>query len=606
MKTKTNNTQSQIRYTLGLIQKHDKPLFLFIFLNTIVLALSPVITLIFPRLLVQELSLGSPFSYILQLFILFFILALLTGYLGSALKGLFFPRPVKVAHPYKLALYKACMVCDYKETTDPSFLNKMQTANKAFAGSFSGIEGMCHKLFSLPGEVFAFGIFVVVMGNLNIFILALLGFSLFINSYLLSLQNKYKHSKKDALSQNEREYTYFNGLMHNFEYGKEIRLNGISTFLHDKFLTAVSHKLATLSKIENNKLGLSLLNLLFVLIRDVIVFGYLIYSVVYHNLSIADFTMYLFAVLGFNASFNSLSNSFSGLESLSLEVKDYRDFMALSSDDDSKAANHFTPLPKAPYTLELKNVSFKYPFAEEDTLKNITIAFDPLEKIAILGENGSGKSTLIKVLLGLYEVTGGEILLNGININKFDKTEYFSLFSAVFQEVLPLAFSLKENIALSTSDEVIPRVEAVIKNVGLDKKVESLPYGLETCVQKFMDDCGIDFSGGEKQKLMIARGLYKDGEVVMLDEPTAALDPLSERDIYHNLNDMTSHKLSFFISHRLASTKFCDRIILMGHGGILEEGTHEQLLQKGQVYKEMWEIQSHYYKEEGASNENYN
>lgn len=225
------------------------------------------------------------------------------------------------------------------------------------------------------------------------------------------------------------------------------------------------------------------------------------------------------------------------------------------------------------------------------------------EKLAIVGLNGAGKSTLVKLICGLYDPTEGEVLLNGVDIREYNRQEYYRLFSAVFQQFSVLEVTLAENVAQTDENIDWKRMGDCIEKAGLTDKVESLPQHYETHIGRKVFEDGIELSGGETQRLMLARALYKGGSIIVLDEPTAALDPIAENDIYMKYNEMTEGCTSVYISHRLASTRFCDRIIFLGEGNILEEGTHEELMQKGGNYAELFEVQSKYYKEGGASDE---
>jgi len=255
-------------------------------------------------------------------------------------------------------------------------------------------------------------------------------------------------------------------------------------------------------------------------------------------------------------------------------------------------------VPKADaYELKLENVSFRYPGAAEDTIQGLNLTVHPGEKLAIVGLNGAGKTTLVKLLCGLFDPTEGRVLLNGMDIRDFDRREYYGLFSAVFQEFSILDVTVVENIAQTNENIDYEKIANCVEKAGLTKTIQELPEGLETHVGREVYLDGVLFSGGQTQRLMLARALYKDGPILMLDEPTAALDPIAENDIYMKYNDMTKGKTSIFISHRLASTRFCDRIIFVADGHITEEGTHESLLTRNGAYAKLFEIQSRYYQE---------
>ena len=245
------------------------------------------------------------------------------------------------------------------------------------------------------------------------------------------------------------------------------------------------------------------------------------------------------------------------------------------------------------FAFEFKNVSFKYPGTENYVLKNVNLKLDVNKRLAVVGQNGAGKTTLIKLLCRLYEPTEGEILLNGINIWKYDYAEYTGLFSVVFQDYKLFPLPLDENIA-GDSDVDEERCLKVLEDVGLKDEVLSWPEKQHTLLYKNLGD-GINVSGGEAQKIAIARALYKDAPFVIMDEPTAALDPLAEAEIYENFNSLIHEKTAIFISHRMSSCKFCDEIVVFEDGEIAQRGAHQELVQTDGLYQQLWNAQAQYY-----------
>lgn len=225
--------------------------------------------------------------------------------------------------------------------------------------------------------------------------------------------------------------------------------------------------------------------------------------------------------------------------------------------------------------------------------------------MALVGNNGAGKSTLVKLLCGFYPATEGEILINSKNIKEMDIDGYQKMVSALFQETASLAFSIAMNVSGCGEENMDrERVRESLRRAGLWEKVSGLLQKEDTYLTQLLDDDGIRLSGGEMQKLLLARVLYKDSQIMILDEPTAALDPIAESRVYEDYHALTAGKTSLFISHRLASTRFCDRIILLENGRVAEDGSHEELMERGGRYKEMFDIQSRYYQEqEGGANE---
>ena len=332
------------------------------------------------------------------------------------------------------------------------------------------------------------------------------------------------------------------------------------------------------------------------MISQACVYTILIFSVIDRNMSIGNFTLYLGLSTTFSSALTQFLNSMGSFKERSMQVDDFRSFMDLKTDDETDCI----PVPKAEkYTFEFKDVSFQYDGAEDYALKHLTLTLEAGQKLAVVGLNGAGKTTFIKLLLRLYDVTEGMILLNGTDIRKFKRSEYYKLFSPVFQNVEIFAFPMAENVSMKRPGDTDRALsKACLIQAGMQEKLDSLSEGVDTQLLKVLHDNGIDLSGGEKQKLALARALYKNAPVIVLDEPTAALDALAEYNLYKNFNEMIGNKSAVYISHRLSSTRFCDSIAMFKAGEMVEYGTHDELLKAGGAYAEMFEIQAQYYKDE--------
>ena len=320
----------------------------------------------------------------------------------------------------------------------------------------------------------------------------------------------------------------------------------------------------------------------------------LVTQVLKENISIGDFTLYLGLCSAFSSALSDFYDNFGRIHEASNLVDDYRTFMDFPVEEQKEYMDISTL--GSDYSFEFRNVTFRYEGASEDTLKDINLSIPAGQRIAVVGKNGAGKTTLIKLLMGLYEVTSGEILVNGININHFKREDYYKLFSPVFQNVELFAFPLAENVSMKKPEQTDKKMaEECLINAGMGEKLRKLEKGCDTEVLKILYEDGIDFSGGEKQKLALARALYKDAPVVILDEPTAALDPIAESALYESFDQVISKKSAVYISHRLSSTRFCDKIVMIMEGTIKEYGIHEELMNKGGEYAKMFEVQAQYY-----------
>ena len=383
-----------------------------------------------------------------------------------------------------------------------------------------------------------------------------------------------------------------------FAAAKDIRIYGMADWLKQLSKALFDKDVAWQKKLSGRQLLTRLADLGVILLRDGLAYGVLIAMFLRGEITVDQFVLYFAAISGFATYIGNIMTAWNEMHAASLVVSDYREFLDLPDGDgtgEAHAREHIFPAPE----IVFDHVSFRYDGAEKDTLHDISLTFHSGERIALVGMNGAGKTTLVKLLCGLYTPTSGEIRIDGVPVSGFCREEYYRLFSPVFQNVQTAFFSLAETVAGSTGENVDrARAESCMRRAGLGKKLDSLPRGIDTRLDKQVNKEGIELSGGEAQKLMMARAFYKNAPVLVLDEPTAALDPIAENEIYLQYRDMTEGKTSLFISHRLASTQFCDRVLFLQEGRITEEGTHRQLLEKGGEYARLYEIQSCWYRKE--------
>lgn len=318
----------------------------------------------------------------------------------------------------------------------------------------------------------------------------------------------------------------------------------------------------------------------------------------YKDMPIGDFVLYFGAVAGFSTWLSGIVNNLNSLNSISLNVCDLREYLEMKDKMNREAGVRLPISCELPCDIELRNLYYKYPGAQDYTIKNINLHIKKGEKLALVGVNGAGKTTLVKLICGLYTPSKGEILINGEKSSLYNRDDYYTLFSVVFQDIHLLPISIEKNIALRLEEKIDDeKMDRVLNMSGFMEKIKALPKGKKTLLVKSVYEEAIELSGGEVQKLMLARALYKDAPIIILDEPTAALDPIAENEVYQKYNELTKDRTSVFISHRLSSTKFCDRIVFIENGEILEEGDHYSLMNKNGKYKEMYDMQSYYYKD---------
>lgn len=596
-KKEKRSTFTNLKFLISKAWAIDKTLFWDFGCYTLMTAIAPFIGIFTPKFLIDELMGNKKTENLVLILGGFFLLSAIVNYLSAHFYGAYYPKVVIARFKFINMMQEKCMNMDFKHTEDPEILNNMESAERAIGSSNTGVEGIYHKLFGLFGAGISFLGYVAIVAVLNPLVLLYLIFNVLVTYFLTLKVKTFEHSKKDEISDKNRKAEYIYKTMYDFSYGKDIRIYKLGAWLSKKFQQFKDDGVAIQRKIKYKYFKVGAVEVILLLLREGIIYGYLIYRVVRGNMTIGDFTMYFATISGFAMWMQKVMADLAFIRSQNLYLNDFRDFLEI---DDEKEKPNPVAIPECgAYEIEFRNVSFKYPHSDRYIYKNLSFTIKPGQRLAIVGVNGAGKTTFVKLLTRLYDPTEGEILINGINIKEFNKKQYNKLFSVVFQEIRMFAFSVAENVALTTKDNLDEeRIIKAIEKAGMGDKVRSLKKGIYTTLLKFLDEEGIELSGGENQKLALARAIYKDGHIIVLDEPTAALDAIAEYNIYKGFNDLVGDKTAIYISHRLASTRFCDVIAFFEDGQIKEYGTHEELLAKNGKYAEMFNIQAHYYQEE--------
>lgn len=383
--------------------------------------------------------------------------------------------------------------------------------------------------------------------------------------------------------------------------GKDIRIYKMEEWFHKLMAGLIKERLQTWKGMEFAYFLPNISDTFFSMIRDLIAYTILISLFIKGEIDATTFTLYLGIINGF-AGWLSGGIQYPGFtralgETIRCQygVSVFRTFLDMKDQDNS---NQTIPCPKfsSGVKIEFKDVCFAYPGSEQMIINHLNLTIKAGEKVALVGINGAGKTTLVKLMCGFYQPTSGEILINGVPITNYSLMDYQKNVGAVFQDMMVIAFTIAENVACCKPEDInYERMWQCLTLAGLNKKVESLPKREKSGVTTFLAEDGISFSGGELQKLLLARALYKDAPLILLDEPTSALDPLAESQMYEKYYELTHNKTAVFISHRLASTKFCNRILYFANGHVEESGTHEELIKTGKEYAKMFAIQSQYY-----------
>ncbi len=486
---------------------------------------------------------------------------------------------------------------NYQMLETPDVLDVHERATQATGGNSNGVEGMMNLMVTLGRNLFTVIVTFAAVLVLNwslIFCLVALGILQYL--YYRRIIKEDKREVWDKLAPVWRQSNYMARVTQDFDFAKDIRLFNLSDFLIGKQRQVFAKREDRIDYSKELWFRHAVVSQFLYLVAKGLIYAALFYAVLKKGMSIGSFAMYLGLAFSFSESLLQFLHRFGDYERASLEVDDFRSLMELDIAEEEDTV----PIPKAQdYTIEFHDVCYRYLKQEKNAVDHLNMVLHPGEKLAVVGLNGAGKTTMIKLLLRLYDPTEGVITLNGVDIRKFKREEYYKLFSPVFQNIEVLAFPIAEHISMKVAEDTDrDRAQAAAFEAGLGDKINALPKGIDSELLKIVDDDGVDLSGGEKQKLALARALYKSAPMVVLDEPTSALDALAEQQLYERFNHMIGEKSAVYISHRLASTRFCDRVAMFADGRMIEYGSHDELMEKGGEYARMFELQAQYYQEE--------
>nr|WP_303935463.1 ABC transporter ATP-binding protein [Treponema denticola] len=506
-------------------------------------------------------------------------------------------------HIYSVPVNKKMFELNYQTLISPEVQTKItKVKNIVMTGSsggpfhFFGLN-LSFLLTAIAGAFF-FSSGIISIDLILLFIVLASGT---VNLLYGIYTGKYTQKNMEDRGDDEKKESYILTTAEDRRFAKDIRLYKMKDWLIENFEHYHGRVKKFLRAESNVQAGGKILNALMIFIRDVFAYIYLIYQLNAGTIAVSQFVFLIGLVMEFSKWMDAIVLQISNLIIFNSELSQIRIF--LNTPDEKKGGELTVNDTGEKPSIEFKNLSFRYSENATWIFKDFNLKIDAGEKLALVGINGAGKTTLMHLLMGLLEPTEGSVLIDGKNSTDFKKEEYYNLFSPVFQDINIFPETFAANIA-GTENINEEKLKDAITSSGLNEMVSSLPNGSQTILVKESNDEAIDLSGGQNQRMLLARALYKNAKINILDEPTAALDPIAESKIYEEYDAMSKEKTSIFISHRLASTKFCDRIILLEHGKIIEEGTHNELMNQNKTYRNMYDVQSKYYKEnKGVENE---
>jgi len=587
--------KANIKYMLKNWIAWDKKSLIYFFIRVPALVFQPIITAYIPKAMIDCITEGVTVGRLTLVVGLLSVLLVLTTWFAPFMQELLNGSARIIRMRYAVLAFRKNLYTDYKNIESPNGREKNKRAMEFYRSYYSGSSDFLDSCNQFCVCIVGIITSLALIYKINMIMILIILATCVCEFFLLKFLNKKEKKTKNERSKIFVRFDYYYNLCRDFSAAKDIRLYGFT----DYFMLAVAKIIYELEAVnqkfarQNIKVGgtRALLNLL----RELVAYVYLTYLVCSSRLSVSDFIFYFGIITGFSNWIMNAVYQYSNLERCCNDCAAFREFVESTDENDNKPDIDF----KGIESIEFQNVSFKYQSAEKSTINNMSFKVNKGENIAIVGENGAGKTTAVKLLCGLYYPTSGEILINGKSNRDFTGNSYFNLFSAVFQDYYFMPMTIAENIC-ATSNYDKEKLFAAFEKAGISDKINTLPDKEKSYMIKDVYKDAVDFSGGEKQKLLLAKAIYKNAPVLILDEPTAALDPIAENELYLKYNEITSNKISFFISHRLSSTRFCDRILFIKDGRIAESGTHEELMALKGSYYRMYQIQSYYYKENGG------
>lgn len=587
--------KANIKYMLKNWIAWDKKSLIYFFIRVPALVFQPIVTAYIPKAMIDCITEGVTVGRLTLVVGLLSVLLVLTTWFAPFMQELLNGSARIIRMRYAVLAFRKNLYTDYKNIESPHGREKNKRAMEFYRSYYSGSSDFLDSCNQFCVCIVGIITSLALIYKINMIMILIILATCVCEFFLLKFLNKKEKKTKNERSKIFVRFDYYYNLCRDFSAAKDIRLYGFT----DYFMLAVAKIIYELEAVnqkfarQNIKVGgtRALLNLL----RELVAYVYLTYLVCSSRLSVSDFIFYFGIITGFSNWIMNAVYQYSNLERCCNDCAAFREFVESTEENDNKPDIDF----KGIESIEFQNVSFTYQSAEKSTINNMTFKVNKGENIAIVGENGAGKTTAVKLLCGLYYPTSGEILINGKSNRDFSSNSYFNLFSAVFQDYYFMPMTIAENIC-ATSNYDKEKLFAAFEKAGILDKINTLPNKEKSYMIKDVYKDAVDFSGGEKQKLLLAKAIYKNAPVLILDEPTAALDPIAENELYLKYNEITSNKISFFISHRLSSTRFCDRILFIKGGRIAESGTHEELMALKGLYYRMYQIQSYYYKENGG------
>lgn len=595
---------SCVRYTYQLLWNTERELVFAGILTVPVSLMLSAVTLYTPAAVLSVLETSERFSTISMVIIGLLLVKLLFDLAQNLISAKVEYAQHRVRNQMMYLWNSKRRDRDWNHEFDPEIQRIDERSRNAFQSTNAAGAHFPMDFADIVSSLLNFLLFGSVISLLNPVIILLLIVGCMLNYFADRWKRQINLNEKDQRNDLLKKLNYSTrDISIHFEYAKDMRLYNMEKPLLDRLAYIFDLNLNEMKRVERRNVLTALVSFLVILIRDAAAYTFLIYKAVNGEVDASSFILYFSAITSMSTLMDKVLQILNRIFDGAIQVSDFRESMDLK---DHLNRGRGIPVPRGPFSIEFKNVSYQYPQGEKKVLDNISFKIAAGEKIALVGLNGAGKTTLTMLMCGLLLPDEGEILLDGHSLYEYNRDEMYALFGSIPQKYNLLPVSIAQNIASAmTVDEIDDdRLQYCIEVAGLSEKIKTLPNGASTLLNRTVNKDAVELSGGETQKLLLARLLYKDPPCIILDEPTAALDPIAEDKMYRSYNAIARNATSIFISHRLASTRFCDRIFLLDGAKFAESGSHEELMAAGKKYRELFDIQSSYYRKAWLSEEN--
>ncbi len=589
--------KTNVIYIFRFIREIDRGTFFTLSAAVLLSGLVTLPSLFLPKRIIDEFVSGRNFQNVVRYALLYAGLTLILNLTNQIIASKLEKQTKTLEYEGIIRLFKKIAEIDYYMLQDADTMDHFARATKCvMAQNFYQLITSLVRFFS------SIWLLVVVSGTLLFLdprILLIVGAVIVINAFTNSRMNQLRYQANNELWPLDRRMTWFMRFAGDLKYAKDVRSNSAQDFLFSKYRKLSENFYQLQNRLIDSDRNVKLINFALTSVQELLIYLLLGFHIIVKKVfTVGDFSVVFNAMNAFKSGCSGIIDGFIEIGSRGEYFRQYLDFIAIPSTFRSGEQKRCRLSEDDDFVIEFRNVSYRYPNQDTDALHQINVTIRSKEKVSIVGENGAGKTTFIKLLLRLYDPTEGAIYLNGVDIRKIDYEDYCNLFSTVFQDFNLFTLTLRENVTFGSERITDDEIKAAAQKIGFLHFIETAPRQLDTLLFSDYDKEGIDLSGGEAQKTAILRSLLRQSKAVILDEPTAALDPQAEYDIYKMIDESVGNRLMVYISHRLASSRFCDKILLFADGGIAEEGTHKSLMERDSLYQSLFRLQAQYYIED--------